>query len=109
MKHMRYAIVESKFHGGGILWQGRSLRECYRAMRKHSDGCFNGAGCQSYAVSKDGGKTWHSMIVERHHCGRGTGADVIQQSSDGDYCAWTMDGQTIRDSANVTNASAPAL
>ena len=63
---MRYAIINSKFHGGGILFETSSPRELLRALPRYKDGCFDGNGCQSLAASDDGGETWYQVMIE--HC-----------------------------------------
>jgi hypothetical protein len=62
---MKYAVVNSKFHNGGILFETSSPREAYRWRRAHHDGCFDGAGCESYAISDDGGETWYRCDISR--------------------------------------------
>ena len=54
-----FGVVTTKFHGGGLLFSTRSPREAHRFMRMHHDGCYDGSGCESYAISYDGGETWY--------------------------------------------------
>ena len=66
---MKYAIIDSKFHGRGILFETSSPRELVRAMRGFRDGCFDGSGCQGFAMSSDHGETWYRIFVEQYPVG----------------------------------------
>jgi len=108
---MQYGICDSKFHGGGILFQSRSPREVWRWLRRNHDGCFDGRGCQSFVASDDAGETWYSADLEWYPATRQeVEPGATHHYADGSMRAELYDfGGPIHPADATASASEPAL
>jgi hypothetical protein len=109
----KYAVVTTKFHGGGILFETSSAREAYRWRRRNHDGCFNGRGCEGFATLLVSG-VWVAIELDRiPHIdatpGRLARYDYTYPYADGVYCVKVHPEAPIRDACYVHSAMELAL
>jgi hypothetical protein len=109
----KYAVVTTKFHGGGILFETSSAREAYRWRRRNHDGCFNGRGCEGFATLLDSG-VWVPIEIDRIPHIDATSSQLYRYNytypyTDGVYCVKIHPHVPILDASHAFSAVELAL
>lgn len=105
-----YAVVDSAFHGGGILYKTSSPREAYRWRQRNGDSCFNGSGCEGFAFLESEEGHWKRCEITKNQdvCCWTEGGKEDHEYADGTYTVHKIDHE-LKPARDVQSAKAPAL